>query len=505
MKKRILNQLSFLIVTASMLAAMSAFGQDPYLMDGLNNGIGQYGYIEAESQTFNRINSNTHSNIYQLAARWWAENTEFIYYSGVIADCSSSQNIQASTFDFKHNDFPNWGKGEYAYVSIYAEYCGSPNTWSHTNGMGGVVGYNERKFLKVDVDNLYSGTMSPYVVDNPTGSQNLVGTFTIDAGTYTTDFSKTLSLDSLWIWNGGTAIEGTDIPNDGISIFYEPVTGSEVFDGTEASKLLFGDYAGDNMSNNRFGHNDLDIAIPVSGLRVYIVVNDLKVGYDPSKAVLFWIENDGIGFKEPQDNHSAMRIESMEISGGNLIPLPIQLHTLQAQLTDNATHLRWQTLSEINFDYFEIQKSIDGEYFNTIGYEKGRGSENTKTSYHFIDESPNEGTNYYRLKQIDLDGTFDYSKTVSVEKKAVIDFTLYPNPVKNNFYIKIPNEYIDNSLNIHIFDVTGQEFFVKYPIQTFENNLLLLQLNYMPSGIYFIQITDENTGSSLYANKFLKL
>ncbi len=476
----------------------SVYGQEPFLMNGANSGVGQYGYIEAQSLTFNRINSNTFNNIFQLAARWWAEGTEFIYYTPDNLSCGTEDQ---STNNFNHNDFPNWDAGEFAFVSVYAQYCGSPTTWSHTPGSG-LTGFNERRFLKIEVDNAYSGALSPYVVDNPTGTQNVVGSFTIDAGTYTS--GNTLTLDRLWVENIGTAGESTDIPNDGLYLYYEPITGSEVYDGdgSESSAILYGDYDLNATNNNEYGNTALGINIPASGLRFYLVINDLIDTYTPTNAVLFQIMNDGISFQENQDGHNKMRIVEMDISNGTFIPLPVELLHFEAQKINNHIELNWATASEINNDYFVVERSIDNDIFIPIGVVEGRGNTTEHTNYQFIDFEPHAGANYYRLRQVDFDGYTSFSKTLAITVKKDFNWQVYPNPVQSFLNITIPEYYINYELQFLLYNELGQ-LIKDLAVMEYQNTINLDVFN-LSKGVYWLQIRNRQTGELVLTQSVVK-
>ncbi|MBK6682361.1 MAG: hypothetical protein IPG53_21365 [Ignavibacteriales bacterium] len=113
------------------------------------------------------------------------------------------------------------------------------------------------------------------------------------------------------------------------------------------------------------------------------------------------------------------------------IALPVEFTTFTAQQSGEAVILDWSTSTETNNMGFEVERSVDGLTFNKIGFIKGAGTSTTKQSYKFTDNSALNGTNYYRLRQIDLNGEFVYTSAIEVNFASVNDFTLhqnYPNP-----------------------------------------------------------------------------
>ena len=128
-------------------------------------------------------------------------------------------------------------------------------------------------------------------------------------------------------------------------------------------------------------------------------------------------------------------------------PLPVDLISFKAMRAEEGVRLEWETASEQNNDYFEVQKSADGKTFNSIGEVAGSGTTNEHHSYSFIDGKPYQGITYYRLKQVDFDGKYNYSKIVLIDIDDVgrneFGFIMYPNPTKNSevFLRFITNDY----------------------------------------------------------------
>ncbi len=140
----------------------------------------------------------------------------------------------------------------------------------------------------------------------------------------------------------------------------------------------------------------------------------------------------------------------------NESPLPISLERFGSQVHGDKIRLDWATASELNNEGFSIQKSNNGTDWHEIGWVGGAGTTIEKQEYIFFDEQPIGGANYYRLKQIDFDGAFSFSKTIS-ENIAVFpdqEINVFPNPVQGKLFVNIPeNKEIQN---IEIFNQLGQ-------------------------------------------------
>jgi hypothetical protein len=107
------------------------------------------------------------------------------------------------------------------------------------------------------------------------------------------------------------------------------------------------------------------------------------------------------------------------IGGGIDNPLPIDLLSFTAKYQDGKVLLNWATGSEINNDYFTLERSRDAVSAEIIGFVDGAGNSSQTLHYEFIDHDPLPGISYYRLKQTDYDGSFEYSQWVAVQVDGI--------------------------------------------------------------------------------------
>jgi hypothetical protein len=135
-------------------------------------------------------------------------------------------------------------------------------------------------------------------------------------------------------------------------------------------------------------------------------------------------------------NTSQLRLQTIAIEEiswcSAIVPLPVTLTTFDATTVGNETHLAWTTVSETNNEYFGVERSFDGKSFSSIGRVAGHGSTTSVNSYTYTDAgvaTKATGTVYYRLQQVDQDGTATYSpvRVVALDKGAT-SLKLYPNP-----------------------------------------------------------------------------
>ena len=123
------------------------------------------------------------------------------------------------------------------------------------------------------------------------------------------------------------------------------------------------------------------------------------------------------------------------VLGTSGTPLPTRLLYFTAVLTVNQQVLcQWVTATEINNDYFTVEKTQDGINYKSVGNLKGAGNSSMSLYYSMLDESPYSGTSYYRLKQTDYDGQFSYSQLVAVNLKGLEIITMYPNPATTHLF-----------------------------------------------------------------------
>lgn len=179
----------------------------------------------------------------------------------------------------------------------------------------------------------------------------------------------------------------------------------------------------------------------------------------------------------------------------NSSPLPIQLNSFYSIFNNGAVNLYWSTATEVNNYGFEIEKrkvdlrtkSINDKEWKTIGFVQGNGNSNSLKIYSFVDKDVTSGVYYYRLKQIDFDGTINYSDEIKVVvnfKPEVADIKVYPNPFNPVTTLKyqIPEA---GKVRLTIYDLLGRE-------------LKTLTEEFLEEGIYETQFIADDLPSGIY-------
>jgi hypothetical protein len=188
---------------------------------------------------------------------------------------------------------------------------------------------------------------------------------------------------------------------------------------------------------------------------------------------------------EGNSNSHAITLQNFRFCEAAL--LPIELSSFQGKLDQDAVQLDWATVSEVNSDHFEIERSVDGVYYENLGTVQAAGFSSQKIEYGFIDHNPKIGLNLYRLKHMDLDGTYQYSTIVKVDFQPS-EFLVYPNPA--NEFIYVQNIIQHEFSSVEIFDLSGKRIksFTLGAEGQYRNKI---DLSDLARGTYFIKNTSS--------------
>ncbi|MEO1451572.1 MAG: T9SS type A sorting domain-containing protein, partial [Bacteroidota bacterium] len=162
---------------------------------------------------------------------------------------------------------------------------------------------------------------------------------------------------------------------------------------------------------------------------------------------------------------------------------PVEWLGFEAIAQEFDVQLNWETQHEVNNDYFEIERSADGQFFEVIG----QLFPNDEGQYAYTDASPLLGNNQYRIKQIDLDGKFSFSpvRSVAFNSPASLRIRSYPNPFQERLQIERPGQQ-DLPMDISLYSANGQLVYsargITQPTWTVEG------LGILPKGLYYIHV-----------------
>ena len=177
-----------------------------------------------------------------------------------------------------------------------------------------------------------------------------------------------------------------------------------------------------------------------------------------------------------------------------LEPLPVDLHSLNAQVQQEKVKLSWKT--EVENSDFEIYRSIDSNPGRSGWKKIGRvnGVTSSDQDYFFYDEHPMQGINYYRLKMKDLDGSYDFTDVVAVEYYGEnMEIQLFPNPAQNKIFVDAKTNLAIDELKV--VDLSGNTLMKS-------NNESILDISGLSNGIYLMNI---KIGQKIYRKRFVVL
>jgi len=189
---------------------------------------------------------------------------------------------------------------------------------------------------------------------------------------------------------------------------------------------------------------------------------------------------------------------------GGTNPLPIELKSFDAIYDGTQVQLNWTTASELNNDFFTVQRSIDGQEFQSLFTVPGNGTTSEEHNYFATDSDPLNGISYYRLKQTDFNGVSSYSgiAKVEVEYTGQISFDVYPNPTEGvNTYLKYHGTGERTDVRVTVRDLVGRNVLTIESTSTKGGfTIIPLEIESLPKGIYIITLSG---GSRLISKRLM--
>jgi hypothetical protein len=170
------------------------------------------------------------------------------------------------------------------------------------------------------------------------------------------------------------------------------------------------------------------------------------------------------------------------------VNFPIQLNYFKGTKTEEGTALlEWATATEINNDYFALERSADGVDYQEVGRIKGAGNSNNAQQYEFIDHNPLAGSNYYRLRQVDLNGAYSYSQVRTLHFEQEFSIHIFPNPFSDKFSVDIYASSANEAI-VKVFDMKGRLVQQFYPeIQVGDNHITISGEGFA-AGTYMVRV-----------------
>lgn len=178
-------------------------------------------------------------------------------------------------------------------------------------------------------------------------------------------------------------------------------------------------------------------------------------------------------------------------------PFPVTITSFSASTLGQQVILNWTTADESNFSHFSVERSFDPRNgFEAIGRIDAKASTlSDKTAYQFVDQTPNFGVNYYRLKQVDIDGSAEYSRIITANMTETSPIVIYPNPAAD--FIRLKNGEKEAIKSYEIYNSAGRL------IRQNDNPVSEIKIQDLPSGMYFLQLKNER--NVLINRRFIKI
>jgi hypothetical protein len=279
-------------------------------------------------------------------------------------------------------------------------------------------------------------------------------------------------------------------------------------DFTASTTTLAGNWLASNDTNSNIAYYEYAIGTQAGATNI---VNWTNVGLSTNFTISgLSLEQDTTYYIIVKARNGAGLYSIVSISDGIKIDitLPIELISFLGKHINNYNLLNWQTATEINSKEFIIERSLDGIDFNVIGSVLAKGNSNQTSNYEFIDNdiSSNQNIYYYRLKPVDFDESFEYTKIVAITTQTINlnSILIYPNPTNNELFIKI-NSNNQKDILIQIFDNTGKILVSKIiSITEGISTQQLQEISNLSNGNYIIQFRDERDGKLLSTQKIIK-
>ena len=180
--------------------------------------------------------------------------------------------------------------------------------------------------------------------------------------------------------------------------------------------------------------------------------------------------------------------------------LPVEMLYFEARNMDDDAMLSWATASEENNDYFSVEHSTDGANFREVGKVDGAGSSTEQQVYQFLHDETVEGLNYYRLRQVDFNGSFEYSEVKVLTFGRTYDDVISIRPtIGKSLVTLVTSQTFSSNANVLVFNTTGK--LVKEYILSSGETSLRMNIEDLPTGHYFVKVIDKKLS---YTSRFIK-
>ncbi|HNJ55266.1 MAG TPA: choice-of-anchor A family protein [Chitinophagaceae bacterium] len=187
---------------------------------------------------------------------------------------------------------------------------------------------------------------------------------------------------------------------------------------------------------------------------------------------------------------SGLELHNYPLRASSLTTLPVKLVSFYASSVNNKVNIiKWIAPLEIGSSHYLLERSDNGINFSTVVRINARGNNSNRNFYEYLDINPLSGRSFYRLKIVDLDGSYDYSNIVSCDTKKSFGLSVFPNPAKSDFYV-VSDKIPQNEVIVQLIDLIGSVSFSKSVLPSGKTLHIGLPAT-VTSGWYLLQIYNK--------------
>jgi hypothetical protein len=325
----------------------------------------------------------------------------------------------------------------------------------------------------------FSGSTSSYVGITDNGALDFSGNFTMTMGFYSTGA------------NGG--VFDNNLNYGGYGVYYHTGLGGLRFNCGDLS-IAAGTLPNNTWRALAFVKNGSTCSVYING--VFAVSGTVSTfassyTYAPVVGQLF----SGSNYLPSNGRMDELRFYNRALTASEILAtssatLPLKMGSFTASAHQPGVMLNWETLSEENSSHFEIEKSIDGNCFERIGSVQAKGNSASRVSYSFHDAQPLLKNSYYRLRLVDLDNSYTYSRVVLIKSKPTLTIQVFPNPAKDVLQVQLPATET-GTVRLSIININGRQLQSSSVSVSPGNNAISISVKELPAGNYYLVVKDK--------------
>jgi Secretion system C-terminal sorting domain len=337
--------------------------------------------------------------------------------------------------------------------------------------------------------NLEASGTAQVIVNAPLSLSNSIFTFN-NTSSMTTSYDVTLTTSTIYLYDNTSMTS-----NGGASTTVDLISSSRIVigNGSLTSSAIFA-VSGPTM--NVYDNSSVAVA---NQNNVYYNWSSYNYQHNSSASTSSAKSystsglgmNCGAGYAHSCSNPSLYGPATVASGVTSSVTLPVILDGFTAVLnTDHTVTLDWNTMIEVNFSHFAIQRSTDGVNWSAIGTVQAKGNSAVQTVYTYTDEQPSTGMNYYRLELVNMDGTYTYSDVTVIETATIARISFFPNPAQDFVNVSLDGT-TGSQVTILLTSVSGRLMQEK-TAATGTGVVVTFSIQNIASGMYFLTVVNAD-------------